>query len=50
MAKKKQMPLEDAIEKVKSIRTMYAMLDKKDARIPALDVAIAVMQERMKEK
>lgn len=50
MAKKKQMPLEDAIEKVRSIRTMYAMLDKKDSRIPALDVAIAAMEERREDK
>lgn len=44
------MPLEDAIEKLRSIRTMYAMLDKKDSRIPALDVAIAAMEERREDK
>lgn len=47
--KKKTMSLEDALEKVQNLRTMFKMVDKKDTRIPALDIAIAVMSEKLKE-
>lgn len=44
---KKTMSLEDALEKVENLRTMFKMVDKKDKRIPALDIAIAVMSEKL---
>jgi hypothetical protein len=48
--KKKSMSLEDALEKVQNLRTMFKMLDKNDSRIPALDIAIAVMSEKLEER
>lgn len=47
--KKKNMPLEVAIERVENLRTMYKMLDRNDSRIPALDVAVACMYEKLEE-
>lgn len=47
--KKKNMSLEAAIERVRNLRTMYKMLDRNDSRIPALDVAVTVMSEKLEE-
>ncbi len=47
--RKKNMPLEVAIERVQNLRTMFKMLDRNDRRIPALDVAVAVMCEKLEE-
>ena len=46
---KKPMSLEDALAKVQNIRTMFKMIDKNDRRIPALDIAIAVMNEKLEK-
>ena len=48
--KKKNMPLEVAIERVRNLRTMYKMLDRNDSRIPALDVAVKVMSEKLEQE
>lgn len=48
--KKKGMALETAIERVRNLRTMFKMLDRNDSRIPALDVAVAVMSEKLEER
>ncbi len=47
--KKKTMPLDVAIERVRNLRTMFKMLDRNDSRIPALDVAVEVMSEKLEE-
>lgn len=48
--RKKEMPLETAIERVRNLRTMFKMLDRNDSRIPALDVAVEVMSEKLEER
>lgn len=47
--KKKSMSLEDALEKVQNLRTMFKMVDKNDSRIPALDIAVEVMSEKLED-